>query len=196
MTTSVTIASNALQLIGDEPIVSFESPGNGAETAKNLYIDTYRMVLAEHFWTFALKDQSLSRLSQEPDDETGFQFAFRLPADIIRLYQLLPNHHYVMTGDVILSNQDEVIARYVHPVDESLLPAHFVKALEYKLAADFAIAITEDEKKADIYERKYVRMLSQARTIDSQSHPQERIDNMPFINSRFRGFGADTLGGR
>ena len=62
MPSSIDIASNALLLIGDNPISSFDDPGAGAKVAANLYPETKKRMLSEHPWSFALKQQRLNTL--------------------------------------------------------------------------------------------------------------------------------------
>lgn len=188
MPTSIDIASNALILIGDEAISSFQDPGSGAEAAANLYPETYKQVLSEHPWTFALKEQQLSRLSAEPDDKTNYRYAFQLPADLIRLWAIMPHSDYTIVGSLLYSNQTELLSRYVYQVNETSLPAHIVKTLEYKLASDFAMLVTEDAQKAQYYEAKYLDMLGRAKSIDSQGRPPTPIIDSPFVDVRFGGY--------
>ena len=58
------------------------------------------------------------------------------------------NTDYILIGNLLYSNQTELLATYIFNVDEVNLPPHFVKSLEYALASDFAISVTEDTKKA------------------------------------------------
>ena len=190
MASDIDIASNALILIGDEPISSFGDPGAGATAAANLYPDTYRQFLATHPWSFALKEQTLNQLTAEPDDLTNFRFAYQIPTDLIRLWALFPHSDYTIVGDFIYSNQNELLARYVFQVEETALPPHFTKALEYRLAADFALLVTESESKAALFERKFLQAASQARSIDSQSKPPVAIQDSPFTAARFGGFSG------
>lgn len=187
MPTSIDMASNALILIGDNPINSFSDPGAGAQAASNLYPETYRMVLASHPWTFALKEQKLPRLTAEPDDLTHFQYAYQLPADMIRLWAVFPQSEYTIVGDLLYSNENELLARYVYQVDEPELPPHVTKAIEYKLASEFAELITESQSKAEFYERKFQLQSAMARTIDSQQKPQVPIIDSPFVDVRLSG---------
>ena len=187
MATDIDIASNALLLIGDSPINSFTEPGAGATVANAVYYDTKRMLLSDHPWTFALKEQYLNRLSQQPDDETNYTYAFQLPGELIRILAILPHSNYTIVGSLLYSNETVLLARYIYDVEESQLPPHFIKALEYKLAADFAVSITESTTKSEFYERKYLQQLGAARTIDSQSHPQVPIVDSPFTDVRFDG---------
>jgi hypothetical protein len=194
MPTDIDIASNALLLIGDEPISSFTEPGAGPEVAAAIYPEDYKQVLSEHPWSFALKEQVLSQLSQTPDDKTGFSFAYQLPTDLIRLWAIFDWSEYVIIGDLLYSNENSLLARYVYKVPETSLPPHFVVALQYKLAADFAISITESNSKSEMYEKKYRMALAQARAVDSQGRPQESIIDSPFVDVRFSGRGLYSRG--
>jgi len=184
MATDIDMCSNALLLIGEETISSFTQAGHGATVAANLYSDTYTALLAEHPWTFALKEQYLSRLSQAPDDDTGYQYAFQVPTDCIRIWSLMPNHIYSVVGSLIYSNHPTILCRYVYKVAEALLPAHMVKAIEYKLASEFSVSITEDFNKAAFYEQKFMMALGKAKSIDSQNYPNVAIQHQPLIDVR------------
>ena len=182
MASDIDMASNALILIGDDPISSLAED----VAAANLYASTYEYVLSEHPWSFAMKEQTLSRLSQAPDRETGFSYAYQMPVDLIRLWAVMPVSNYRIVGELLYANASSLLARYVYRVPESRLPAHAVKTIEYKLAADFSISVSEDEKKAQIFERKYIDSLSQSMAKDSSQHPYEGIKRNPIRNRRSR----------
>lgn len=185
MPTAVDIASNALLLIGDESINSFDEPGAGAKAAKAFYQQTKEAVLAWHPWSFALKEQELSQLVQQPDDRTNLRYAYQLPTDLIRLWEIMPYSYYELVGDKLYSDQSDLLARYIFDVDDVAMPPHVVKALEYKLAAEFAMSVTEDENRVEIYERKHLQQMSVASAIDSQGRPQNSITSSPFTEVRF-----------
>lgn len=185
MASAVDLASNALLLIGDNPISSFDDPGAGAQVAGALYPDTKRRLLSEHPWSFALKQQRLNKLSQTPDILTNYNNAFQVPADSIRFWSLKRWGDYDIIGDLVFTNQTEILATYVFDVNEVELPPHFVKALEYTLASDFAIAIMENEKLATLFTEKALLFSSKAMAIDSQNRPQEAIIDSPLIGVRF-----------
>lgn len=187
MATSIDMASNALLLIGDDPISSFSDPGAGAQAAAAFYADTYAGILATHPWTFCLKEQLLSKLSQTPNDLTNYENAFQLPSDLIRVWKIMTHSNYDIVGSLVYSNENELLCRYNYKVAETELPPHIIKAIEYKLAAEFAIAVTEDENKAVFYERKYAAQVATARSIDSQGHPQVPILDSPFTDVRLSG---------
>ena len=195
MASSIDISSNALLLIGDEPINSFTEPGAGAQAAANLYPSTKTRLLSTHPWTFALKNIRLSRLTAEADPLTDYKYQYQIPTDLIRLWSIQPHANYAMIGDLILSNEnDGLLATYVFDVAEAAFPAHFIKALEYMLAAEMAISVTEDTGKAQLYEQKARDAASQARNIDSSSKPQLSIVDSPFVSARLGNTGP--FGGR
>lgn len=193
MATDIDIASNALILIGEAPISSFTEPGAGATAAANLYDDTYRRVLSMHPWTFALKEQVLSQLSQGPDELVNLTFAYQIPADHIRTWRIMPHSYYEAVGDFIYSNQNRLLMRYVFKVAETELPAHFIKTLEYSLASDFARLVTESTALAQFYEVKFKSQLASAMAIDSQGHPQRAIIDTPFTDARLGGFERNRI---
>lgn len=190
MPTNIEISSNALILIGDNPISSFTEAGFGATAAANLYDNAYCALLSEHPWTFALKEQHLSRLSQAPDKETNYAYAFQLPTDMVRVWAVFPHGMYTIVGSLLYSNDLELLMRYNHKPDETSLPPHFVQALQYKLAADFSLSVTEDAAKHQLFEQKYLRALSVARSVDSQGKPPVPIIDSPFTDVRRSGLGA------
>lgn len=187
MTTSIEACSNALLLIGDNPISSFTEAGAGATAAANLYPHTYEKLLSEHPWSFALKEQYLSKLSQAPDDETNFSTAYQLPTDLIRLWAIMPHSDYTIVGDLLYSNQNTLLARYIYKPSEIVLPPHFVEALQYKLASDFAISVTENRSTSEHYARLAQLSLAKAKNIDSQGRPQIAIIDSPFTDARHGG---------
>ena len=183
MPSSIDIASNALLLIGDNPISSFEDAGAGAQVAANIYPETKKRLLSEHPWSFALKQQRLNKLSQKPDVMTGYNNAFQLPTDLIRIWNIQSHSNYILIGNLLYSTETQLLATYIYNVDEVNLPPHFVKSLEYSLASDFAIAVTEDNAMAGLFEQKAINAKSQAMAIDSQGRPQQSIIDSPLIDA-------------
>ena len=180
MPSNIQIAWQALTLIGAGRIQSFSEAGAAGETANELYEDTYQYVLADHFWTFASKTQRLSKLSEVPDILLDWSTLYQLPTDLIRIEYVRPYSNYELVGDKLLSNIDPLIMKYVFRIAESQLPPHFVKALIYKLAAEFMSGVTESREGVPGMEQLYRDALSDARSIDSQGHPQQAIIDQPF----------------
>ena len=158
--TSIDLASNALLLIGEETISSFTDDSTAALIAANLYELTYESLLTLHPWRFASTKSTLSRLTASPVNEWTY-------------------------GDKLFTNNTSVVLDYTFKPDESFLPAYFAELLEYRLAAVFAIPITESTTKGDYYSTLGERQLAKAKTIDSQMTPSSApAGNSSLINFR------------
>lgn len=186
MASDIDIASNALQLIGDAPINSFNDEGAGAAVMKALYEPTLRAMLTRTYWRFAIKKQSLNRLSQTPLNE--FQYAFQIPPDSLKVMKVYPRTHYKVFRDLIYANVSILDIDYIFRPEESLLPDYFVLALTYKLASDAALAVTDNENKNTVYEKKFSRAMAEAYAADAQGNPQDPIQDQPFTDVRYGGF--------
>lgn len=178
----IQMASNALILLGDEPISSFNDPGAGAKAAKNLYESAYLSILKSHRWNFAIQKAKLGRLTEAPRNE--YQYQFQLPPDLVLLITTYPVSTYRILGDKLYSNSLEVEIDYVFRVDESQLPAYFIKAFEYYLAQQLCIPVTEDLNKHDLMRQMYERESRSARYADAQSQPSIGIVDTPYIIER------------
>jgi len=195
MPSSIDICSNALMLIGDNPISSFQDAGAGAQVAAALYQVTKEELLAEHPWSFALKQQRLNRLSQIPDKLTNYQYAFQLPTDLIRVWNVQDHTDYILIDGLLYSNQTTLLCTYIYNVADTSLPPHVVKALQYKLAEDFAMSVTEDQQKSQLMAVKASTQTAKAMGIDSQGRPQMGIIDSPLVDARFSGTNsADRRG--
>lgn len=187
MPTKIDIVSNALVLVGHPSISSFDSDqGSGAVAGAALYETTLKYMLSITYWRFAIKQQSLNKLSQSPLNK--WQFAYQIPTDAITIHRVTPRSNYQIFQDNIFSNMSSLEADYTFRPDDTALPSYFVQAFQYKLAADFSISVTNDTQKNQLYETKYDREVSIAMAADAKSHPPEAIQDQPFTDARLGGF--------
>jgi hypothetical protein len=182
MASDIEIASNALVRIGVPPISSFSEGGAAGIAAGNLYEPTTRMLLTESRWRFAAAKRKLARLTATPLNE--WEYAFQLPSDLLLMYRVYPNQDYEIYEDKIYSNASEVEVDYLFRPNESLFPAYFQVALEYKLASEFALIVTSNRSLAETYEFKYSEAMKKARYADSQSRPSDAIEVLDYIKVR------------
>ena len=181
-TTDVGIASNALILLGHQPIASFTEPTAGAEVASNLFETTYQALLTSHRWRFASKQAVLSRLTATPIH--GFNYQFQLPIDIIYLTQLVESADYEIYGDKLYTNSPTATIDYTYNVAPDKLPAYYIKALEFLLASQFAVPVTGDIDKAKLYHTMYLDQLRKAKFADSTQRPQDTFMDSPYTDVR------------
>lgn len=182
LATKIEIISNALILLGDNPLSSLTEDTTGAVLGANLYEQTYRAMLSSHRWRFAVKKLSLSKLSSKPN--TGYSYAYSLPSDIVYLIKT-DSRAYQIYGSEIHSNTNTLEIEYVFRVEEDKLPAYFIKAIEYNLAYQFAVPLTGDISKGEYYQRLYKSAIATARNLDSSQHPQETFQSSPYTEVRY-----------
>ena len=183
MASDIDLASNALQMIGADPINSFDDPGAGAAVAKSLYEPLVTALLTRTYWRFAMKKQSLNRLSQTPLNE--FQYAFQVPTDCLKIEKVYPRSFYKIYRDLIYSDQSAISIDYAYRVPTPDMPAYFTLALTYQLASEFSLAVTDNEQKNQIYAQKFMEALGAAYSADALQHPQTPIVDSPFTDVRY-----------
>ena len=192
MPSQIDIVSNALVLIGHPPISSFDpDQGAGATVGSALYETALNYLLSTTYWRFTMKQQQLNKLTATPLN--NWQFAYQLPTDMITLYRVDPRSNYQIFEDKLFTNIDSIAADYSHRVADTALPTYFVQAFQYKLAGDFAIAITNDVNKNQLYEAKFRQEIQIAMAADARNHPAVSIVDQPFTDIRIG--GLDFFGG-
>ena len=182
ITSSISIASNALLLLGSNPLSSFSEGTTQATLASNLYETSYLGLLTSHRWRFATKQARLARLSEKPLN--GYEYAFQIPSDCI--YVIKPSvGDYEVYESLIHANATEILLDYTYKVEESALPPYFTQALEFLLAAKFAVPLAGSLDKADFYFKQYEAQLKRAKYADSSQRPSDIVDDSTFITERY-----------
>lgn len=185
MASKINLISNALILIGDQPINSFTGNERRQVVSVNLYDNIVQFELSKHRWGFARRKAQLSLLVDEPIDD-DWRSIYQLPTDLITLIKLNPNTNYQIYGDKVYSNLSQTLhCDYIRNVGESEWPIYFSKMIEYALAKDFAPAIRDSAAAKQDLKNDYLAASSMARYTDSMQHPQTPIVDRPFINVRF-----------
>ena len=184
----IDIASRALVLIGAEPITSFMAQSTEATVANAIYEDMVRTTLCSSRWRFATNQAELNLLTATP---TGrYDRAHQLPADLLMLHAVTVNDaviEYNVYGDKVFSDSassDSLIADYTFRALEQDFPSYFTVALQFSLAAAFALGIARDEQLSSVLEGKGAQLLQQAKTLDSQQQTTRKLLTSRFITER------------
>jgi len=184
----IDIASRALVLIGAEPITSFTAQSTEATVANAIYEDMVRTTLCSSRWRFATNQAELNLLTAVP---TGrYDRAHQLPADLLMLHAVTVNDaviEYNVYGDKVFSDSassDSLIADYTFRALEQDFPSYFTVALQFSLAAAFALGIARDEQLSSVLEGKGAQLLQQAKTLDSQQQTTRKLLTSRFITER------------
>ena len=182
MATPVSISSDALILLGGEPIASFTEDSTGAQIAAQLYEITYHSMLTETLWHFATKTYDLARLVTAPDNT--WKYKYQLPSDCLYVVKADTKNYEIYERE-LYANSTTVQIEYIYPVSEENLPPYFIKALGYNLASLFAIPLTGNATRADYYREMFENQMMRARRADSSQRPASRQGNDTLLRVRY-----------
>ena len=191
MATEVSICSNALRKLGDDPITSLTEDTERARLCNAFYNTARDSLLRSHPWNFAITRASLTRLSSTP--AYGFAYQYALPTDPYCLRVLeMEYQDYIFkiendatNGRVLLSDESTAKILYIAKVtDPTKFDAMFTDTLTAKLAVDLAYPVTNSVQFQAQMQKLYQLKLSEARSIDGQEGFIDELVANTFIDFR------------
>ncbi len=187
MYTDVSICSKALVKIGASPIESFSEPRVEAEVAGELYPTVRDALLVAYPWSFTVSQAELVR--DDAAAPTDFRHAFLLPEDLLRSISAGTGGRgrgllFRIRGNRLVTDASEVTLTYQRRVPEADFPPFFVNALIARLAAEFALPLTEAAARSDALQRLATAEFRLARLIDSQQATPLRVEDFTLIRAR------------
>ena len=175
MATEVSICSNALRRLGDDPITSLTDDTERARLCNAFYIPSRDQVLRSHPWNFAITRATLAKLSDTPAYEYSYQYALPNDPYCLRVLEMqykdyiFKIEHYASQGRVLLTNESTAKILYIARVtDTAQFDSMFVDVLTAKLAVDLAYPVTNSVKLQEQMQRLFQQKLSEARSVDGQ----------------------------
>ena len=175
MATEVSICSNALRILGDDPITSLTDDTERARLCNSLYEPARDAVLRSHPWNFAITRATLAQLSTTPAYEYAYQYS--LPTDPYCLRVLSMEYqdyvfkieHLAGTGRVLLTDEGTAKILYIAKVsDTAQFDSLFVDTLTAKMASELSFPVTNSVTLQAQMQKLYQLKLSEARSIDGQ----------------------------
>jgi hypothetical protein len=190
MATRVQIISNAITQLGKKPILSLTGQGDIVTAADQAFDMLLSAALSEGMWRFATKIQQLSQLNSTPI-VFDWLYEYQIPSDFLKTVRMYPhNYAYEQYGTVFYSNvTGPLYLEYIALVNETLLPAYFVKYFVYELAAYLALSSAQNADFFKVIEARRVIELAIAQAADAQNRPQTPLQSMPIISNRNIGIG-------
>lgn len=152
--TAISICSRALVMLGAQPLNSLEPwQGDTALICANVYPGVKASLMSRYPWRFLMKKAELTRDTETPTNEWGYSYL--LPGDMLSLPHASFNGQSAsgtgveIFGRRLYSNWSRVVCDYVADRPESEWPAYFVDLVVKALAADIALAVTDQQNTAD-----------------------------------------------
>ena len=180
--TDLLITNVALQLIGAETIGAFADDSATAEICNATFEDTVRKLLTEHPWRFAVKEIDLgTEDGTEPLTKWEERFALPTSGTLLKVLGVFVDSKpidYEVVGQYIhcdVIDADNPVCRYIFRADTANFSPAFIQALQYRLAAVWAVPITDSTSKAEYFEAMAEKMIQRARTADAQQDTARRL---------------------
>ena len=185
-TSEVEICRNAILLLGDTEISSFNDEGDRVTLVANLWPNARDAVLRSHPWNCATKRVALAAEATAPDFD--WTASFLLPGDWLRTLsvgQRDETPEYEMENGRILMDDTVCYLRYIFRNENvASYDALLVATLEAYMAMLIAYPIT---KSASVQERMaslYEGQIKRAKSIDGQEQPPEDFGDSPLLAAR------------
>jgi hypothetical protein len=198
--TGVSICSDALLLIGAKAISSFNDGTDESSVCDRLYPDIRDSTLMMYPWTFSMKKTQLAQLLTTP--ASVWRYQYQLPGDRLASPRLVVQSSsqgspiqkdWEIQGDVLLTNLPSVFIDYQYSTPEYAMPQYFVQLLKYQVAWHIAETVTEQQDKANKWQRVATGDISEngrggyfrtATQIDGQNNPVSVIEDYSLIAVR------------
>ena len=185
MATEVSICSNALRKLGDDPITSLADDTERARLCNAFYPATRDSVLRSHPWNFSISRALLSKLTSTPAFDYSSEFVLPTSPYCLRVLKMENDEaEFKIEGRKLLCNEDEARILYIGQIiDPAQYDAMFTEVLTARLTAELAYSVTGSNSLTkqmwDIHDEK----LKEARSIDGL---EGTVDG--FVSSTFTGF--------
>ena len=185
--TDVSICSNALLMLGAQPINALTEANDRARLASNLYPAVRDAVLRAHPWNCCISRVVLSPDATAPAFDWSFQFT--LPGDFIKALavgELGAEREFRLEGRKILSNDDPCYLKYVASNENpATWDGGLVHVVTLQMAAAMAYPITQSASLRDSLRDEAGRALRAAKSVDGQDDTGETFGDFRLARARF-----------
>lgn len=175
MASTVSIINLALRRLGASSITDISDPTTEAGIASDTFSDIRDSLLREHVWNFATRRTSLAASATSP--AWGFERAFPIPSDFLRLLEVNGSHDYDVKvesmagiGRVFVTDLEAPLyISYIFAVtDADQMDPSFRRALSLRCAMEWAQKLTGSTSLTEQIAVEYRVALQDARTADGQ----------------------------
>ncbi len=186
--TDIDICNRALVMVRAATISSLSDTSTEGIVANALYEAEVEALLSAHRWTFSSTVDQLSRLAAEPEHK--WDAAYQMPSLAIRVLSVYVNDEpidYEIDEDNILCDAlstDEVYCDYIYRSLTSVWPPYFKTALQFRLAALFALPCGAQEGVGDKFEQLADMRFRAAKSVDAQTQTNPRLIVSRLVDAR------------
>ena len=186
MASFVEIASNALRLLGDDPITSFSDDTERARLVNAIYEEMRDEVTRAAVWNCCKSRQVLASLSETP--AFGWAYYHQLPAECLRVVDVLSGDtriDHTIEGRRLMTDVSSVNLIFLQRVtDPNEFDVLFISAYTARIAAELALPVSGSNTVATAMWTAYDKKITEARTIDSQEGTPANLDAQSIMDAR------------
>ena len=187
--TEVSISSNALLMLGAQPINSLSEDLDRARLASNLFPAVRNYVLRRHPWNCCVKRVKLAPDVTPPAFDWAFQFT--LPADYMRTISVGESGveaDFKIESGKLLSDENPCLLRYIwRNENPATWDDMLVWGMTVSMKAAMAYAVTQSTSLEQAIEAALKDVLKQARAVDGQDDTPEMLGDSPLVSARMQG---------
>ncbi|MCC6196791.1 MAG: hypothetical protein IT518_20245 [Burkholderiales bacterium] len=190
MSSAVNICSNALLMLGAQPVASLSEANDRARLASNLWPDCRAALLRSHYWNCLVARVVLAADTVAPAFDYAFQYS--LPGDWLRTISVGEEGaepDYKHEGRKVLCDESPLRLRYVRDVTEGGWDSMLVWGATLAMKSAMAYAITQSASVRDSALQELASYLRQCRAIDGQDDPAQTFGDFRLLASRYTSGG-------
>lgn len=187
MATDISIISNAFILLGKQAINALD-PKNPIHTAaKNLYETLLPDLLSSAPWRQAVKNITLNKVNETPNNNERWSFIYELPNDpkMLSLYKVYPTMDYQIYNNYLYCNLNDVKVDYVYRVTEDKFPPYFVNLITYALTYHLAMPVTQNSTLVQFWGNQYKIKKLSAQAMNANQIPSQVVSYNPIYEAHF-----------
>ena len=192
MASSTEICNRALVKLGEKTILDLSDDSKPARICNLLYEPTRDYVLRSHPWNFAIKRVELAQNVAGPLYD--YDYSYTLPADCLRV--IIPNRdiwQYGIEGGNLVTDYPDAFLKYIARIEApNEFDVSFMEALVCKIAAESAIALTDDNARHKAMVQLYQMAITDARSVNAMEAGPKWIESEEWIGSRYQGVAGPT----
>lgn len=175
----VSICSNALRKLGDNPITSLSDDSDRARLCNALYEINRDATLRAYPWNFAIRRTTLAQLSTTPAFEYSYEYTLPTNPYALRVLSLYEgDDSWKVEGRKLLTNDSTAAIVYIARItDTAEFDALFVEALTARLASELSWPIIRSNSAKVSFYQEFIMKINEARAIDAQEGSADILIN-------------------
>lgn len=185
MATALEIANQALLRVGAESITALSDTTERARACNASWPFIRRETLRRHSWNSVTVRDTLSANVTAP--EWGFDSAYDLPADCLRVLEVDTDHDWrVEERQILIDGTEDIDIRYIKDeTDPSDFDSELTEVLVVRLAAEICERVTDSTTKRDLLLQEYERLLLRAMMSDGEEQSDAEFEEDSWITTRY-----------